>query len=407
LAARRDSSTLALHGGAGRPGSPARSPLPLQVSVDIDAPEAVYSLVSHLSPLMGSGRVLVAYDSRASELAEEVAEALRRLGAGVSVYRFDEQCRGLGFRLEAVDGLAEALRPEPPGFIVSMGSPCVVSAVKLAKIRLHRPTLKPEGISFHTILGVRFYPPLHVAVPTGLWSGREADSVALATTGGRALAAMNPELAPEAVVVDPALLARASRSEAVDCLLDLVSHTFESATTSVSSIISGDFSLLGLTHLTRAVGLASQTHSPAFWREAALASLYTGMAVASSGVSLTCALAIATQEEFPSLSHGATSAAYLPHIIRLYEAKLPDLHLRLARHLEILGGGGRPSEAAAAILRSLGAPSGLEALGVEASELRGRVSRIARRALELGGHLSPVSVSAAELERIILEAAAS
>ena len=373
--------------------------------------------IRELAVLSNINSVILAYDAPAKKLARDVVGALRGLGLQVATYEVNRPCQGLGHRLDEATEIASIMRSYPTSIAASMGSPCIICAVKLAKVLYHRPTLEPSTITTLTSLGIYGRPPLHVAVPVGAAMGREADGLARAVgDGGRSVVAMNKELTPEAVILDPALTVSFRPAEARDAVFDLFTHTFEAVATTLVSPLSRDYALLALRRLSRALPILEPNKAivgqrlGSLWRELGLMSLYTGLAVASSSVSLTCALAVATQEEFPTLPHGTVSAVYLPHVIKLYEAKAGGRAdefvglLREAGIMNVIGETEKASDAAVKVLSKLEAPRSLQELGLRDEEVGARVDTIARRALELGGRTCPFSLTEDELRNLILQA---
>ena len=383
--------------------------MPSHVMLGVPVASAVYAIASTLE----AGRVAVAYDVSAENAGPETARALRGLGLHVEEFEVGEHCRGYGHQLEHVERLARLVQESGAEVLVSLGSPCMICAAKLAKVRVHRPTLDLSRITVVTHLGIHGRKPIHIAVPVGSAMGREADPLARAYDGGRSILAVNRELVPEVAVIDPTLAASLRPQEARDAVLDLFTHTFEAIASVLSNPVTGDYALLALRRLARALPILANGRPldpltvTRLWRELGLMSLYTGLAVASSSLSLTCALAVATQEEFPSLPHGAVSAVYLPRIIRLYEERKASAAALFASLLEeagLLEDGESASEAASRLLARLGAPRSLAELGVDRERLEAAKRRIARRAAELGGYLSQLVVSSEALERVIMEA---
>jgi alcohol dehydrogenase class IV len=369
-----------------------------------------------LATLLNINSIILVYDSAtALHIAEGASGALRSLGLRVYEYRIDSPCNGRGHSVEDVEEVVELVAEAPEGIVASLGSPCTICTVKLAKVRYHRPSLDLGSITPVTSLGTHWRPPVHVAVPVGAAMGREADGLARAWSRDGSIVALNKELVSEAVIVDPSLTSGFRPAEAFDSLLDLVTHTFEAVATTLASPLSRDYALLALRRLARILPLIGSNgqvpvNASRLWFEGSMMSLYTGMAVASSGVSLTCALAIATQEEFPSLSHGATSAAYLPHIIRLYEEQdsaVPWHFEELLREAGLIDPGSgdvRPSEAVADLIARIGGPTSLSSLGLSREVVEEKAAVIARKALRLGASLNPLSLDASRLERLVLQA---
>jgi alcohol dehydrogenase len=197
-------------------------------------------------------------------------------------------------------------------------------------------------------------------------------------------------LRPKVAIVDPLLLKDLPPSLMAECGLDALAHSIEAFTAvdyryvarPASSIFNGG-NPLAATLAEKAVALIFANLRKAVYqpqnREAryhmSLASLLAGLSFGSAGLGAVHAGYYVVSEK-AGTPHSFTVGTLLPHVMRYNIVADPAPYAAIAdligvgkREADLFGKASAAAEAVAALVRDLGLPSGLKALGVKEEDI--------------------------------------
>jgi alcohol dehydrogenase class IV len=216
-----------------------------------------------------------------------------------------------------------------------------------------------------------------VAVPTTAGTGSEVSFVAMIkdTLEHRKLVFGSRFLAPDAAILDPALLVSLPPKLTAATGLDALTHSLEALVATVtSSAVSDALALeaarLIFDYLPRATINGEDLEARG---KTLVASTMAGIAFSNSGVGIVHALAHATGARFKT-HHGITNAVYLPHGMRFNIEYSSAIYGKVARALGFSKSfdDNESSEALVAavehLLEEVGLPNNLRAIGVPEME---------------------------------------
>lgn len=284
--------------------------------------------------------------------------------------------------LAAAETLRERVRVFAPDVVIAAGGGSVLDSAKVAAA-LHD---KPGAISDY--FGTNLVPLRRtalVAVPTTAGTGSEVspNSLLLDQSSGTKKAVISPALVPDTAVVDPVLtltlppaLTATTGIDALTHCLEVYANRFAHAATDANAL---EGVRLIAANLPRAVTGGSDIAARS---AVALGSLYGGLGLGPVNTAAVHALAYPLGGEY-HLSHGASIALLLSHVVRFNAPAMPGRHAALS---VALGAdprapvGDAASECAdrlEALLRACGAPRGLGTCGIP----RDAIPRLAGAAL--------------------------
>jgi len=279
------------------------------------------------------------------------------------------------------------------------GADCVVavgggSSMDLAKAVLllasHGGKLEDYAAMVGGSKKISKLPPL-IAIPTTAGTGSEV-SVGFINTlnNGRKETYSSPHLIPDVAICDPELTLGLPASLTAATGMDAVTHCIEAVLT---PMVNPPAEGIGLDGLTRAVGhgalkraVADGSDKDARW--GMMMASYEGALAFTKGLGGVHALSHAAGRlKEKKLHHGTLNAIFLPHLLRHIDGAAPEKFARLkfAMGLQSKDDIG---DAIAELNESIGVPTTLSAIGVEASDGDGIVD-YALADLAHGGNVRP------------------
>lgn len=257
-------------------------------------------------------------------------------------------------------------------------------------------------------------PPLpFVAVPTTAGTGSEVtrNAVLAVPEHGIKVSLRSPLMLPRVALVDPDLSIDLPPAVTASTGLDALTQLIEPYVSSKANPLVDAWCVAGITRAAGAIRVVyGDGHHRAAREDMAIASLFSGMALANAGLGAVHGFAAPIGGRFRA-PHGAVCAALLPHVcdanIRALDLRAPT-HPARARydHIARLVTGRADATAAdgvawlAELVTELAIP-GLRGYGVGVSDVPGLVEQ-ARRASSMKGN--PIALSPDELAAV-LEAA--
>ena len=375
---------------------------------------------------LGVRRALLVSDPHIVEvgITERVRAAVAELGIDTEVYAAarvepDEQ--------SLLDVIAAAREGGYDGFVGVGGGSSIDTAKVAALFATHEGELL-DYVNMPVGLGRPVPGPLLplVAVPTTAGTGTEATAAAVVDLqhGGKN-GISHRYLRPRVGIVDPLLTLDLPPMVTASCGLDVVCHAVESYTARpftsrertspderptyqgsnpISDVWCRRAIEAGGRFLRRAV---ADGHDEEARTEMMLAATMAGVGFGNSGVHIphACAYPIASlrhawtpagyPDPYPFVPHGFSVAVTGPAAFRFTEESHPERHREAARLLD----GEDLSEAFAALLRDLGAPTSLAELGYGEADLPALAAETLRQERLLA--TSPRAVTQADVEGIL------
>lgn len=365
-------------------------------------------------------------------VSDDVAAQLRAAGIEVSVFDRSRVEPTLESLQEAV-AFARAYGPD--GF-VSLGGGSSIDTAKVANLLLTHGGEILDYVNPPIGAGRKPAGPLlpHLAIPTTAGSGSEATTVAVLDLPELRVKTgiSHRYLRPSQAIVDPELTRTAPAAVIASAGLDVVCHAAESylsrpfdtrpkpatpderppyqGSNPVADVWSAQAIRFGGKFLRRAVADADDLEARGLMM---LAATMAGVGFGSAGVHIphSCAYPIAglkhdyQAEGYPSafVPHGFSVIVTAPAAFRFTFDALPERHLRVAEwliggELENPGPDSLPN-ALIDLMRDVGAPSGLSALGYVEEDLPKLVAGALKQQRLLA--VAPKTVTEAELEGIL------
>lgn len=224
-----------------------------------------------------------------------------------------------------------------------------------------------------------------IAVPT-TYSGSEMTAISGITRDGVKRTEGSPRMLPKVVVYDPELTYGLPAAATAATGMNAVAHAVEALYVRAANPVSSQHAIAGLEAL--AAGLPASVRSPddAEARSCALYGAYlAGLAVGTTGIALHHKLCHVLGGTY-GLGHGEANAAVLPHAVAFNAPAAPAAMAKVARVLGATDSDDAKAAATAAsrlydFAASIGAPTSLSALGLEA----GVLDQAATIAMELIG----------------------
>ncbi|MAE67855.1 MAG: 4-hydroxybutyrate dehydrogenase [Phycisphaeraceae bacterium] len=256
---------------------------------------------------------------------------------------------------------------------VAVGGGSSIDLAKAAGLLVeHEPPLSNYALihgGAERIRGDRL-PPL-IAVPTTAGSGSEVGRAALVTLDtGRKLALINPKLIPDAAVCDPRLTCSMPAGLTAATGMDALSHCVENLCSPDDNPIADAIAIDGLErgwhHLRRAIDHPNDLEHR---REMMVCALAGGMTF-QKGLGAVHALShpLGALERL-NLHHGTLNAIFLSHVLEFNLDACQEKMQMMADRLGLTGPADLPG-AFADLVRDLGLPTSLGAMGVTADDLR-------------------------------------
>ncbi len=219
-------------------------------------------------------------------------------------------------------------------------------------------------------------PPM-VMVPTTGGSGADVSQFCVVTDTTRRLKATigGRALVPEISLTDPELLTTMPAELTAHTGLDALSHAIESCVSEACDFLSKVHAVAAIEAIAHHLPRAVQDPLDLDAREAiARASLQAGLAFSNALLGATHAIAHQIGGAL-DLPHGLLNAILMPHVMRFNAETHASRYVDVARALGVAVGGLSPTAAADAaigrvedLVRALGIPAGLRALGVDQAD---------------------------------------
>lgn len=384
---------------------------------------------------LGANRVLLVTDPGVAALGvpEQVAAQIR--AEGIEVVIFD------GVRVEPTDAsmerAADAAREHEVDGFVSVGGGSAIDTAKVANLLVTHPAPLIDYVNAPVGGGQKPPTPLkpHLAIPTTSGTGSEATTVAALDLPGLGIKSgiSHRYLRPAQAIVDPELTRTLPPEVTSATGLDVVCHAAESllarpfgsrpaaespdarppyqGSNPVADVWSEKALELGGRYLRRAVADGADVEARGFMM---LAATMAGVGFGSAGVHLPHALAYPIAglkhvyqppgypDDHPFVPHGHSVIVTAPAAFRFTYRADAAKH----EHAAALLGGDRSAgadalpDALSALMRDVGAPTGLAELGYREDDVDAIVAgaRKQQRLLEI----APVEPSDADLADIVL-----
>lgn len=308
----------------------------------------------------GDGAVLVVADDvvLANGLAEPLLAALAEAGFDTVV------SSGFGSEPsdETIDAAAVRARECGARSVVGIGGGSVLDSSKLIALMLRNPGGVADWLG-------PVDPPWHVApltlIPTTCGTGSEATRIAMVSVAGEKRVSSCADFIPEAVIIDPGMVAGLPRTVLASTAMDALAHAVESVFSTARSPLSLHAAFGAIDLLTGNVEAAADGDVDALGR-CLWAAFLAGQAL-NAGVVVGHSLAYCITYEHP-MPHGVSCALALPYCIAYNREVEPRLAARLASALT-RGGSTRLDAAAAGVLaltERLELPTTLEEAGLRA-----------------------------------------
>lgn len=230
-----------------------------------------------------------------------------------------------------------------------------------------------------------------IAIPT-TYAGSEMTPIYGLTSEGQKRVANDPRVLPKAVIYDPALTVSLPPSVTGPSGVNAIAHCVEALYSRSANPITSLMAEEGIRALH--VGIAGAVMEPADLEarsEALYGAYLAGAALAAVGMALHHRICHVLGGSF-GLGHGEVNAVVLPHVIAFNRSAVPEVMHRIAGAMD-------SADAAEGIfdfVRSIDAPTSLEALGLD----RGDLDRVAQLATETPV-ANPRAVTAADVREIL------
>ena len=252
-----------------------------------------------------------------------------------------------------------------------------------------------------------------LAIPTTAGTGSEATrNAVLASPEHRVKASLrNVTMIPRVAIVDPELTYGVPPAVTASTGLDALTQLIEPFTCNRTNPLVDGFCRDGIARVARSLRRAwANGHDAAAREDMALASLYSGLALANAGLGVVHGFAGVVGGAFMA-PHGAVCAALLPHVMavnrRVLQERAPDSPLA-ARYEEVarllMGDPAASADEGVAwvaqLARDLEVPS-LAACGVKGEHVPLIVERAA---VASGTKANPIALTSAELAEILQRA---
>lgn len=252
-----------------------------------------------------------------------------------------------------------------------------------------------------------------LAIPTTAGTGSEVTrNAVLASPEHKVKASLrSPSMIPRAAIVDPELTYGMPPAVTASTGLDALTQLIEPFTCNRTNPLIDGFCRDGIARVARSLRRAwANGHDAAAREDMALASLYSGLALANAGLGVVHGFAGVVGGAFMA-PHGAVCAALLPHVMavnrRVLQERAPDSPLA-ARYEEVarllMGDPAASADEGVAwvaqLARDLEVPS-LAACGVKGEHVPLIVERAA---VASGTKANPIALTSAELAEILQRA---
>jgi 4-hydroxybutyrate dehydrogenase len=319
---------------------------------------------------LGLGRVLIVADpgvERAGAV-EPVRRSLEAAGLAVAVYTGVD-----GNPTEDnIEGGARAYAEHRADGVVAVGGGSPMDAAKLVALRA-RCGLPFEELDDAVNGGVHVPPdvPALITIPTTSGTGSEVGRSAVVTVRStrRKTVIFSPRLLAKVAILDPELTRSMPPKTTAATGFDALTHCIEAYLARGDHPMADAIALAGIDlvmgHLPTAVSDGADLEARGAMMKAAM----MGAVAFQKGLGACHSLAHPLSAEF-GLHHGLANALCLPAVMDFNEVAVPE---RVA-HVGLLLGGEAAQGACAKAVRALrervGLPNGLEAVGLEAEQLR-------------------------------------
>jgi hydroxyacid-oxoacid transhydrogenase len=371
---------------------------------------------------LGVERVLLVTDPGVADHADRVQRIAER--EGIAVVRFD----GVHIEptLDSFQAAADfALDAEVDGF-VSVGGGSSIDTAKVANLIVSHPA--PVMDYVNPPIGAGRSPPAplrpHLAIPTTSGTGSEATTVAVLDIPEKRVKTgiSHRYLRPSQAIVDPELARTMPADVCASAGLDVVCHAAESfisrpydrrekpetpddrppyqGANPVADVWSQQALEYGGRFLRRAVDGDAEARGAMM-----LAASMAGVGFGSAGVHIphACAYPIAGLKHERLIRHGVSVIVTAPAAFRFTYDADPERHHRAAELLtgEPADGPDALPDALRALMRDVGAPSGIAELGYGEDDIEALVKGALQQARLLA--VAPREVGADDLARILRE----
>jgi alcohol dehydrogenase class IV len=357
----------------------------------------------------GWGRRALVVTGRSAQRAERLLARLREAGISTEVFPVSGEPT-----VHSIEQGVAAARQTQCDFVIGFGGGSAVDAGKAIAAMLTNPG---EPLDYLEVIGrgrpIANAPAPFAAIPTTAGTGAEVTrNAVLASPEHRFKASLrSPLLLPRLAVVDPELTCDLPPAVTASTGLDALTQLIEPYVSCRANPMTDAVCVEGLKRAARALPAAFENGQHGAAREdMALASLFSGIALANAGLGAVHGFAAPIGGMFPA-PHGAVCAALLPHVLamnlRALRARAPagDALRRLGEVARLLTGQPAASaeggvQWASALAARFGIPK-LSAYGIGPEHIADLVEK-ASKASSMKGN--PIALTAEELSEVLAAA---
>ena len=328
-------------------------------------PGALASL-SHEISVLGCKRAFVLTDPgvRDAGLTEMAVKALGDYYVGV----FDDIPQDTG--LDTVDAAAEAAKAAGADLIVSVGGGSVIDTGKWVSIVLREGG---KAVDHYAFFRLTQNPVPQVVIPTTSGTGSEATNAAVVKHKAldRKVFISDNYIYPEVAILDPAFVVSLPPHLTAATAMDAMTHACEAMMSNRANLISDGHSLQAIRLIAANLATAVADGKDIKARSSLqVAATVAGMSFSIAGVALAHALAH-TVGALHGVPHGAACGIVLPKVMRYNAEYATEALVQIAQALGVdtknmkdLDAALAAADAMEALMKEVGAPASLKAMGV-------------------------------------------
>ncbi len=294
--------------------------------------EEASSALLNIAEYYGLRKVLVVTDKgiASSGILEGLVATLRNADVEVEVFDGIEPEP----RVDDVRKLAESVRDRGFEAVIAVGGGSVIDAAKAFTLLLANPDADPIALAPFQPVGLEKHRPLLVAVPTTAGTGSDWSYALVLTViedeSRRKEPAANFEIVPHIVILDPSLPSRAPRRVAVGAIADALGHAIEAYVAAQSNPVSEALAEHAVRLIFRSAEKAVKEGDQEAWLNLHAAASMAGAAFSSAGLGIVHAIAHPLGAIL-GIHHGTLVGIVLPHVIKFYYERSPQVKGKLER----------------------------------------------------------------------------
>jgi len=217
--------------------------------------------------------------------------------------------------LESVDAATEAARESKADCIVSVGGGSVMDTAKGVCVTLKNGGKANDYLNFLVLTEPQ---TPHIAIPTTSGTGSEVTNVAVLTShgAGRKLFIVDPKIAPNVAILDPAFTIGLPRLLTITTAMDAMTHAIEAMTSTMSNLICDGMALQAIRLISENLPLVAEDGKNEQARiNMQVAATMAGWAFTIAQVGLAHGMAH-TIGALHNVPHGVACGIVLPKVMR-------------------------------------------------------------------------------------------